>query len=474
MKPENSRKPNTALRQERRLRGWSQGEVARQLNDIAYQDVEGDVVDFSFKGGVTIDMVSKWELGVYVPSLFYQKRLCQLFQRTAAELGLMDDLLETVEKVEELTVACQVPEQLQIKTTLQQTYDLTNTNTILTPPFAFSSIEILERLAQALARPTQIDEATLLGLEQAVKDCWRFRPDILGMISPDFLQVPLDHLQKVTVLLSGSLLPSTRVRLCAIACELTQIIAWTLYEMRMFSQAQAYYEMALVAARETGDPLLEAVTLTRMSRVFKYCAQEEAVLPAIQHARNLLAYRNASSTFSWICAEEALGYARNEQAYESLKTLDLVTHVGQPDNQEEDPYWVGFEENVRAGFLGSCYTALQQFEKAEVCYREALAQLHPSSRINFRHRRSLLLVNLATVLLNKESIEEACQLSQEALALVDQSKSPLVLQHVVKFKRKLEPWKSLAAVESFVAQFEQIQANLLKRNKWTYEKGIMP
>src|SRR5260370_12070927 len=102
--------------------------------------------------------------------------------------------------------------------------------------------------------------------------------------------------------------------------------------MRAFSQAQVYYEMALLAAREAGNPLLEAVTLARMSRVFKYCAQEEAVLPALQHARRLLKERNASPTYSWLCSEEALAYARNVQEYESLKMLEQAIYVGQPDN----------------------------------------------------------------------------------------------------------------------------------------------
>ncbi len=100
MKQGNLHKPNATLRQERRLRGWSQSEMARRLNDVVYKDLEDESEDNTGKGGVTTDMVSKWEIGVYVPSLFYQKRLCQLFQHTAAELGLMDDILESVRQMD--------------------------------------------------------------------------------------------------------------------------------------------------------------------------------------------------------------------------------------------------------------------------------------------------------------------------------------------------------------------------------------
>jgi len=118
----------------------------------------------------------------------------------------------------------------------------------------FSSAETLERLARALTKPVTLDETALLVLEKRVQDCWRFRPDIVGIISSNLLQVVLEHLQQITVFLAGSLFPSTRTRLCALACELAQIAGWTLYEMRAFSQAQAYYEMALVAAHEAENP----------------------------------------------------------------------------------------------------------------------------------------------------------------------------------------------------------------------------
>jgi hypothetical protein len=72
-------------------------------------------------------------------------------------------------------------------------------------------------------------------------------------------------------------------------------------------------------------------------------------------------------------------------------------------------------------------------------------------------------VNLATILLRQEAVEEACKLAQDALVLINQSKSPLVLLHLVKFKRKLEPWKTLTAVETFTVDFLQTQTSLLKR-----------
>jgi hypothetical protein len=95
---------------------------------------------------------------------------------------------------------------------------------------------------------------------------------------------------------------------------------------------------------------------------------------------------------------------------------------------------------------------------------DSLAQIHGTSRINPNHRRSLLSINPATIVLEREAIEEACQLATDALNMLSQSKSSLVLQHLVRFRRKLEPWKSQATVETFNTAFLRIQASFLKRN----------
>ncbi len=67
----NPRKLNYVLRSQRMNRGWSQQRVAEQLD-------------------TTEDMVSKWERGISKPSPFYRERLCNLFNMSAKELGLLE------------------------------------------------------------------------------------------------------------------------------------------------------------------------------------------------------------------------------------------------------------------------------------------------------------------------------------------------------------------------------------------------
>ena len=64
------KKPNSILRRERQLRGWSQQKVARLVE-------------------TSEDVVSRWERGERKPSPFYQEKFCALYGKTAEELGFL-------------------------------------------------------------------------------------------------------------------------------------------------------------------------------------------------------------------------------------------------------------------------------------------------------------------------------------------------------------------------------------------------
>src|SRR5450432_3112147 len=62
--------PNTHLRRERQLRGWSQAHLAQQIDVPSYY-------------------LSRWERGEVSPSPYYQHQLCELFGKSAVELGFL-------------------------------------------------------------------------------------------------------------------------------------------------------------------------------------------------------------------------------------------------------------------------------------------------------------------------------------------------------------------------------------------------
>ncbi len=87
---EKEKRPNTHLRRERELKGWSQRTLAERL-------------------GTTEHVVNRWESGLHKPNRHFQTQLCQLFGKRADELGFMDKPLvlkkaiETAREPEEAT-----------------------------------------------------------------------------------------------------------------------------------------------------------------------------------------------------------------------------------------------------------------------------------------------------------------------------------------------------------------------------------
>lgn len=70
------------LRRERELRNWSQQELMRRILDLCAEDKEYPALDPK--------TVGRWERGAHKPSLYYRKRLCQVFGRNPIQLGFME------------------------------------------------------------------------------------------------------------------------------------------------------------------------------------------------------------------------------------------------------------------------------------------------------------------------------------------------------------------------------------------------
>ncbi len=72
-KSKNRQKPNTLLKHEREKRGWSQNKL-------------GELI------GADPTMVSRWERGERRPEPTYKEKLCEIFEKNATELGLIESL----------------------------------------------------------------------------------------------------------------------------------------------------------------------------------------------------------------------------------------------------------------------------------------------------------------------------------------------------------------------------------------------
>jgi DNA-binding XRE family transcriptional regulator len=83
-KRERSNPPLHELRYQRKMRHWTQADLA----DALYQICSPEEIERG-RGIVNANMVGAWERGEHLPGLFWQKKLCLLFDTTPQHLGFL-------------------------------------------------------------------------------------------------------------------------------------------------------------------------------------------------------------------------------------------------------------------------------------------------------------------------------------------------------------------------------------------------
>ena len=146
--------------------------------------------------------------------------------------------------------------------------------------------DLLERFTRALKNPSTIDERMLSYLERRTEDYWRDRHGAV-LASDNLLDYVFEHFQKVTALLEGSLLPTTRTRLCCIASRIAQLAGHLLFDMGEFAYARKFHQVAISAAQEGNNQALEAAAWGRISFTWTYNGNAPEALRCIREARRL-------------------------------------------------------------------------------------------------------------------------------------------------------------------------------------------
>src|SRR5260370_34664087 len=75
---------NNLLKEQRLLRGWSQAQAAEELSRLCE-----DKPRSRENGEINDKMIGRWERGEHLPSLYYQRKLGLLYERSLQELGFI-------------------------------------------------------------------------------------------------------------------------------------------------------------------------------------------------------------------------------------------------------------------------------------------------------------------------------------------------------------------------------------------------
>ena len=242
-------------------------------------------------------------------------------------------------------------------------------------------------------------------------------------------------------MLEGSLLPSHRERLTAIAAEFALIIGVMYQDFHEPLSAWQYFSAALEAAQESNTYSLQSVILGWMSML-----PGNHALSTVQKALPLAEKYATATTTSWVAARMAEVYASQlpyEKAHEtaSLLALEKASTVA-PRGSADDPYWTGFDTLLQAGYRGACYLKLHRATAAETELRTTLDLEQKKS-----YHQAVLLIDLADALGQQQRIEDACEPFHQALVLLSQARSPILRQRAIQCRKLLDPWHEEACVK---------------------------
>lgn len=460
----NEKRSNDKLRYEREIRGWSQKKVADQID-------------------VGKEMISRWECGERFPSKYYQEKLCQLYNKSTSELGFMSQsnaVASTPSKSSDPALLLSLAQQdiQSIPPIFSQAISQGIMGTVhelegadvdtlrrklleqafgtVATFYALPNPDPLERLVRAIKKSASIDDTLLAHLEMITRN--NLQLFIRSQKSVLMLPSILRHLETITQLLEHSFPEHVHNLLCTFAGETTQLIGDILFNAGDNSNAEKYYKASLEASKEAANEVLYAVTLGRKSFIPIYSGDPQIALPLLRKAHEIVRSTSSDVIDAWLWAIEAEVHANIGDANACSKALEQSELFIERDRSGEVSYlfadtsYPPFTSSHLLGYKGACSLKLHMTSKAQEFLEARLASIEEGRS----HKKSIVLVDLATVYAQRGEIEEACKYTRQALDIITQTKSARVFQRVLNHRVQLDPWRKIPDVKNLDASIENV------------------
>jgi hypothetical protein len=241
----------------------------------------------------------------------------------------------------------------------------------------------------------------------------------------------VEHLNTLTARIQTAG-PSTR--LVSLAGETSALAGWLAFDSADPATARAYYQAALDAAKQAGDPALTSCVLGYLSYLPpEHSGSTVALLDqAIGHAE----HSATPASRAWLAARRAEEHARAGNRQAALASLDLARNLHQQSTQD-DRAWTRFFDHARLnGMAAATYARTGRLTDAEQCTAEATAAL-PS--LAAAKKRTLILLDVATAMLSRGQLDQACHYACAAIASATESSFGYGAERLRQFRAQLAP-----------------------------------
>jgi transcriptional regulator with XRE-family HTH domain len=345
--------------------------------------------------------------------------------------------------------------------TLQKLLQLLKIAGITIGGFQLLDLDQFERLAGALKKPSRIDTKTLNGLKNTTANYWQVR--LYGSVaSPDLLNATKEHHRIVIQLLQGSLFPTIRASLSAVASE-TALLAGMLLatDMHQPAEAKSYYTSAFEVAQQASNDALYAAVLGRMGALAAASDTPQEACTFLREAQRSLTQSSTFTLRSWLVAEEAEVQAEiaaqesRQSTSACFKALERAEAFAGHIGSEEETFGMYFDGARIPAYRGSCNIRLHRPEEALLALNEALEPLEPSGALT----RAVLL-DLAEASIQATAIEQACSYITQTLDIITQMQTRSSLQRVFKLRQQLQPWAEVPTVKDLDEQLSRLKLDI--------------
>jgi transcriptional regulator with XRE-family HTH domain len=238
---------------------------------------------------------------------------------------------------------------------------------LFTAPDGLLHTKLVDRFNRALKKPSTIDTVTLNERKATAQSYRRFYEGG-SVASPYLLEATTGHFKLVVQFLQGSLLPSTRSALSAIASETAQLAGRLSADVHLYDQAQAHYNLALVTAQEANNDTLYATGLEYIGWFMKATNRPEEAIVYLEETQRIAIQCDAFSLLCWSAAEQAEAHAdvamqsnaQQPDDRDCLRSLETVNRFVERIQPAEENFGLSFDASRQAAYHGSCYMRLQR------------------------------------------------------------------------------------------------------------------
>ncbi len=306
-------------------------------------------------------------------------------------------------------------------------------------------------LARALEL-SSVGAASLDAIELAVADFARSYPSM----PPSTLLNPVaSHYRDVSRLLEGPLPVAHRRRLVVVAGVLAGLAGNLAFDLKQQPRAEAYFTVALQAAREAESADLGAWTLAMRSIMLAYDGDSAGALALIQQGQMFAGQVVTVTRRAWLAAMEAKAHAGLGDARACSEALgratDAIEHTGSPKNRLGTDF---FDMPRLLAFKGTCALMLRQPKAAQAALAEGLA-LRSATDVK---GCSLARLDLAAAHVQEHELEQAHATALEALSIPPQYRVGPILQRARQVQADLAACGDEPSVGDLADQLRAILA----------------